>query len=247
MGKKNVVFTKDGVRVGVKHVQNENYVDATQSWVVKAWNLGSARDDEKAYVMAVPLVLPSGLPPQTPSGLPPQTPDGLGPCRRQLTLDARSSPCQKNKEKVENASRRVSARVAPQGALTGTRYAPCSTAGGRGEGGKRETGGEVGTSILSRAYQQFLCLLDTCSMRDPTRPHWESPCALLSNHTHTYTHARVASSSSPNSPIRVRQNYTVYADKTAPHCPLISPKQRQNAMTESLYTTSQLVATRQNK
>ncbi|TPX09620.1 uncharacterized protein E0L32_009221 [Thyridium curvatum] len=39
MGKKNVVFTKDGVRVGVKHVENEQYVDKTQSWVVKAWNL----------------------------------------------------------------------------------------------------------------------------------------------------------------------------------------------------------------
>ncbi|KAK1724732.1 hypothetical protein CaCOL14_002320 [Colletotrichum acutatum] len=39
MGKKNVVFTKDGVRVGVKHTSNENYVDKTQSWVVKAWNL----------------------------------------------------------------------------------------------------------------------------------------------------------------------------------------------------------------
>ena len=46
MGKKNVVFTKDGVRVGVKHVQNEKYVDATQSWVVKAWNLGNSKDDE---------------------------------------------------------------------------------------------------------------------------------------------------------------------------------------------------------
>ncbi|KAL1881360.1 hypothetical protein VTK73DRAFT_4367 [Phialemonium thermophilum] len=39
MGSKNVVFTKDGVRVGVKHVENESYVDKTQSWVVKAWNL----------------------------------------------------------------------------------------------------------------------------------------------------------------------------------------------------------------
>ncbi|GJC77757.1 hypothetical protein ColTof4_14185 [Colletotrichum tofieldiae] len=39
MGKKNVVFTKDGVRVGVKHTSTENYVDQTQSWVVKAWNL----------------------------------------------------------------------------------------------------------------------------------------------------------------------------------------------------------------
>ncbi|KAI1411547.1 hypothetical protein F5Y13DRAFT_55677 [Hypoxylon sp. FL1857] len=41
MAKKNVVFTKDGLRVGVKHVEQENYVDATQSWVVKAWNMGS--------------------------------------------------------------------------------------------------------------------------------------------------------------------------------------------------------------
>ncbi|KAH6653764.1 hypothetical protein BKA67DRAFT_259983 [Truncatella angustata] len=39
MAKKNVVFTKDGMRVGVKHVEQERYVDATQSWVVKAWNL----------------------------------------------------------------------------------------------------------------------------------------------------------------------------------------------------------------
>ncbi|KAF6810053.1 hypothetical protein CMUS01_13551 [Colletotrichum musicola] len=39
MGKKNVVFTKDGVRVGVKHTSNEKYVDKTQGWVVKAWNL----------------------------------------------------------------------------------------------------------------------------------------------------------------------------------------------------------------
>lgn len=46
MGKKNVVFTKDGVRVGVKQIQNEKYVDTTQSWVVKAWNLGSSRDEE---------------------------------------------------------------------------------------------------------------------------------------------------------------------------------------------------------
>ena len=39
MGRKNVVFTKDGLRVGVREMQNENYVDKTQSWVVKAWNL----------------------------------------------------------------------------------------------------------------------------------------------------------------------------------------------------------------
>ncbi|OAQ66627.1 hypothetical protein VFPPC_14351 [Pochonia chlamydosporia 170] len=47
MGKKNVVFTKDGVRVGVKHVQNEKYVDKTQSWVVKAWNLGQQKPNEE--------------------------------------------------------------------------------------------------------------------------------------------------------------------------------------------------------
>ncbi|CAJ2508573.1 Uu.00g135990.m01.CDS01 [Anthostomella pinea] len=42
MAKKNVVFTKDGMRVGVKHVENERYVDATQSWFVKAWNMSSS-------------------------------------------------------------------------------------------------------------------------------------------------------------------------------------------------------------
>ena len=45
MNGKNVVFTRDGVKVGVKQVKNENYVDATQSWVVKAWNLGTAKDE----------------------------------------------------------------------------------------------------------------------------------------------------------------------------------------------------------
>jgi hypothetical protein len=40
MNKKNVVWTKDGVKVGVQHIQTEKYVDETQSWVVKAWNLG---------------------------------------------------------------------------------------------------------------------------------------------------------------------------------------------------------------
>ncbi|KAI0023493.1 hypothetical protein F4780DRAFT_776905 [Xylariomycetidae sp. FL0641] len=40
MARKNVVFTRDGMKVGVKHVENEKYVDATQSWVVKAWNMG---------------------------------------------------------------------------------------------------------------------------------------------------------------------------------------------------------------
>lgn len=41
MGKKNVVFTKDGLKVGVKHIANEREVDATQSYFVKAWNLRS--------------------------------------------------------------------------------------------------------------------------------------------------------------------------------------------------------------
>lgn len=41
MQKKNVVFTKDGLKVGVKELKNENYVDTTQSFLVKAWNLSS--------------------------------------------------------------------------------------------------------------------------------------------------------------------------------------------------------------
>jgi len=38
---KNVVFTKDGLKVGVKEVNNESYVDMTQDFMVKAWNLSS--------------------------------------------------------------------------------------------------------------------------------------------------------------------------------------------------------------
>lgn len=41
MGKRNVVLSKDGMRVGVKHVGNERYVDATQKWVVSAWDHAS--------------------------------------------------------------------------------------------------------------------------------------------------------------------------------------------------------------
>jgi hypothetical protein len=41
MQSKNVVFTKDGLKVGVKEVKNESYVDSTQSILVKAWNLSS--------------------------------------------------------------------------------------------------------------------------------------------------------------------------------------------------------------
>jgi len=38
----HVVFSKDGVRVKVKNMENESYLDRTQSWFVKAWELGSA-------------------------------------------------------------------------------------------------------------------------------------------------------------------------------------------------------------
>ncbi|KAG9190208.1 hypothetical protein G6011_08296 [Alternaria panax] len=38
MEKKNVVFTKDGARVGVKEVSNETYADKTQRAFVKTWN-----------------------------------------------------------------------------------------------------------------------------------------------------------------------------------------------------------------
>ncbi len=41
MQSKNVVFTKDGLKVGVKEVRNESYVDTTQSLLVKAWNLST--------------------------------------------------------------------------------------------------------------------------------------------------------------------------------------------------------------
>jgi hypothetical protein len=41
MEKKNVVFTKDGVKVGVKEVKHEDYKDKTQSVLVSAWNLSS--------------------------------------------------------------------------------------------------------------------------------------------------------------------------------------------------------------
>jgi hypothetical protein len=38
---KNVVFTKDGMKVGVKEVKTESYVDSTQNMLVKAWNLST--------------------------------------------------------------------------------------------------------------------------------------------------------------------------------------------------------------
>jgi hypothetical protein len=52
MNKKNVVFTKDGVRVGVRQMKNESYVDATQKYVVQAWNLGTTKDKNGNYVAA---------------------------------------------------------------------------------------------------------------------------------------------------------------------------------------------------
>jgi hypothetical protein len=36
--KKNVVFTKDGAKVGVKEMSAENYADKTQKAFVKTWN-----------------------------------------------------------------------------------------------------------------------------------------------------------------------------------------------------------------
>ncbi|EPE03656.1 hypothetical protein F503_01914 [Ophiostoma piceae UAMH 11346] len=38
IGNKNFTFTKDGMRVNVKEVKNENYVDATQKVLVDVWN-----------------------------------------------------------------------------------------------------------------------------------------------------------------------------------------------------------------
>lgn len=47
MEKKNVVFTRDGARVGVKEVRAEDYADRTQKAFVKTWN---AAYDDKVYV-----------------------------------------------------------------------------------------------------------------------------------------------------------------------------------------------------
>ncbi|KAI2634478.1 hypothetical protein GGS21DRAFT_104646 [Xylaria nigripes] len=45
---RNITVTKDGIKVGVHHVENERYVDATQSWVVRAWNAGTGAKTEPA-------------------------------------------------------------------------------------------------------------------------------------------------------------------------------------------------------
>lgn len=47
VAKKNLVLTRNGATVGVKHVKDEVYVDRTQSWVVKAWNLAADSKDVK--------------------------------------------------------------------------------------------------------------------------------------------------------------------------------------------------------
>lgn len=43
MEKKNVVFTKDGAKVGVKEVSAEAYADKTQKAFVKTWNAAQDR------------------------------------------------------------------------------------------------------------------------------------------------------------------------------------------------------------
>ena len=39
MEARNLSISKDGMKVGVKEMKNENYVDKTQNMLVKAWNL----------------------------------------------------------------------------------------------------------------------------------------------------------------------------------------------------------------
>ncbi|KAL8918265.1 MAG: hypothetical protein Q9208_007433 [Pyrenodesmia sp. 3 TL-2023] len=41
MERKNVVVTKDGMKVGVRHVEREKEGDRTQSLLVKVWNSAS--------------------------------------------------------------------------------------------------------------------------------------------------------------------------------------------------------------
>ncbi|KAF2106293.1 hypothetical protein BDV96DRAFT_336012 [Lophiotrema nucula] len=51
MEKKNVVFTKDGMKVGVKEIKAEDYADKTQRAFVKTWNAAQDADGKKAYVL----------------------------------------------------------------------------------------------------------------------------------------------------------------------------------------------------
>ena len=43
MEKKNVVFSKDGAKVGVKELSAEKYTDRTQKAFVKTWNAAHDR------------------------------------------------------------------------------------------------------------------------------------------------------------------------------------------------------------
>lgn len=43
MEKKNVVFTKDGARVGVKELSAEKVTDRTQKAFVKTWNAATEK------------------------------------------------------------------------------------------------------------------------------------------------------------------------------------------------------------
>lgn len=78
MSRHNVNFSKGGMRVGVRSIGNENYVDKTQRWVVKAWELsGNAPPGEEAngngderrrrYVQFAPSVDWDSRTPQVPS------------------------------------------------------------------------------------------------------------------------------------------------------------------------------------
>lgn len=47
IGDKNITFTKDGMRVGVKHIDSEKYVDATQRVFVDVWNRHGNAEERK--------------------------------------------------------------------------------------------------------------------------------------------------------------------------------------------------------
>lgn len=59
IGNKNITFTKDGMRVNVKEVKNEKYVDATQKVFVDVWNQHANNigldEQRKRYVQDSPL------------------------------------------------------------------------------------------------------------------------------------------------------------------------------------------------
>ena len=47
MDKHNISLSTEGMQVGVKDRSNEQYVDQTQKYVVKAWNLRSSQTRRK--------------------------------------------------------------------------------------------------------------------------------------------------------------------------------------------------------